>query len=204
MGTRPSRIARAAEERQTRLRIRYPAPAKPAVQQAGQLNAVFRSVATDTPIARARSHVRLAWPQRLAAAASSILQWSYRRCPDDPPGMILVVAPDTMLTMDAMVACSAATCDASRPPYSRSCTAPCSTGLSLYKRSLSVNDGHSSRSLTCVTARWRAARQCFPSSRCSRTRIDLAVPGRPICPWSRRTGTSEASATDRNGASGTT
>jgi hypothetical protein len=37
-----------------------------------------------------------------------------------------------MLTMHAMVACSAATCDASRPPYSRSCTAPCSTGLSLY------------------------------------------------------------------------
>jgi hypothetical protein len=62
-------------------------------------------------------------------------QRSYRRCPDDPPGMILVMGPDTMLTMDAMVSCSAATCDASRPPYSRSCTVPCSTGLSLYRAS---------------------------------------------------------------------
>jgi hypothetical protein len=88
------------------------------------------------PIARARPHVpspgHNVWPQAQAGSCGA----PTRRCLDDPPSTILVVAPDTMLTMDAMVACSAATCDASRPPYSRSCTAPGSTGLSLYNGSI--------------------------------------------------------------------
>jgi hypothetical protein len=70
-------------------------------------------------------------------------QRSYRKRPDDPPGMILMMGPDTMLTMDAMVSCSTATCDASRPPYSCSCTVPCSTRLSLYRWGAGETDGSS-------------------------------------------------------------
>jgi hypothetical protein len=48
------------------------------------------------------------------------------------------------------------------------------------RRSPTVNSGQLPESLSCASARWRAAQQCFPSSRCCRARIDLAVPGRPI------------------------
>jgi hypothetical protein len=45
---------------------------------------------------------------------------------------IMLLAADTTLTINAVVAPSVATWDERRPPYSPSCTAPCSTGLSLH------------------------------------------------------------------------
>jgi hypothetical protein len=47
-----------------------------------------------------------------------------------------------------------------------------SSGL---QRSPAVNSGHRLRPLTCVTAEQRAARPCFPSSRCSRERSEGEV-----------------------------
>jgi hypothetical protein len=44
----------------------------------------------------------------------------------------MLLAADTTLTINAVVAPSVATWDERRPPYSPSCTAPCSTGLSLH------------------------------------------------------------------------
>jgi hypothetical protein len=50
------------------------------------------------------------------------------------------------------------------------------------QRSPRGNTGQRAKSLTCTTAGQRPARQCFPSSRCSRASIGLAVPGRRSVP----------------------